>query len=132
MTEIHGSLREIHCLSCRRAYLAPNIPEGMPPRCECGGVLKPDTVLFGEQLPPDALERACTEAQTCGVLLVIGTSAVVYPAASLPHLARQHGAVIVEINIENAFPNPDYAIEETAGTAMARLLAAVKLVGGFR
>jgi NAD-dependent deacetylase len=132
VTEIHGSLREIHCLSCRRAYLAPNIPDGTPPRCECGGVLKPDTVLFGEQLPPDALARACTEVRTCGVLLVIGTSAVVYPAASLPHLARQHGAAIVEINIENAFPNPHYTIVEPAGTAMARLLAAIKQMGALR
>ena len=102
--EIHGSLREIICQQCGRTYLAPNIPEGNPPHCECGGVLKPDTVLFGEPLPPNALEAAYRESQTCRVMLVIGTSAVVYPAAHLPVMAKQKGAKIVEINLEHAFP----------------------------
>jgi NAD-dependent deacetylase len=70
----------------------------MPPRCECGGVLKPNTVLFGESLPPDALETAWREAGACRVMLVVGTSALVQPAASLPLLAREHGARVVEIN----------------------------------
>jgi NAD-dependent deacetylase len=118
VTEIHGSLREINCLSCGRQYLAPDIPAGDPPCCECGGVLKPNTVLFGEQLPPGALETAYREASTCKSMLVIGTSAVVQPAASLPSLAKQNGAVIIEINPEKAFPDADYYIAEKAGTAL--------------
>ena len=54
VVEIHGSLREIYCLQCRKEYIAPDIPKGNPPLCPCGGVLKPNTVLFGEHLPPDA------------------------------------------------------------------------------
>jgi NAD-dependent deacetylase len=128
--EIHGSLREIHCLSCGKAYTAPHVPEGDPPYCDCGGRLKPNTVLFGEQLPPQALEAAYAAAQTCRLMLVIGTSAVVYPAAYLPSLAKQHAATIVEINIEKAFPGADYVIIEKAATAVARLLEAVKVPGG--
>ena len=63
--EIHGSLRETYCLQCRHEYVAPNIPEGIPPYCQCGGVLKPNTVLFGESLPPEALDAAYSEAQAC-------------------------------------------------------------------
>jgi NAD-dependent deacetylase len=124
--EIHGSLREIICQQCGRTYLAPNIPEGNPPHCECGGVLKPATVLFGEPLPPKALEAAYRESQTCRVMLVIGTSAVVYPAAHLPVIAKQKGAKIVEINLEHAFTGADQVILEKAGTAMARILDAIK------
>lgn len=128
VVEIHGSLREIICQQCGKTYLAPNIPEGNPPHCECGGVLKPNTVLFGEQLPPEALEAAIRESSTCRVMLVIGTSAVVYPAAHLPAVAKQHGAKIVEINIERAFPDADHVILEKAGTAMARILDAINTI----
>jgi NAD-dependent deacetylase len=126
VVEIHGSLREIICQQCGRTYLAPDIPEGNPPRCGCGGVLKPNTVLFGEQLPSEAMEVAIRESSTCRVMLVIGTSAVVYPAAHLPAVAKQHGAIIVEINIERAFPDADHVVLEKAGTAMARILDAIK------
>lgn len=126
--EIHGSLREISCLQCGRQYLAPNVPAGSPPTCDCGGVLKPNTVLFGESLPPQALESASREAQTCKTMLVIGTSAVVYPAAALPSVARQHGAQIIEVNIERAFPDADIVILEKATVAMTRLLAEIRSI----
>jgi NAD-dependent deacetylase len=130
VTEIHGSLRETYCLQCGREFLAPHVPEGMPPYCECGGVLKPNTVLFGEQLPKAALETAYHQSATCKLMLVIGTSAVVQPAASLPVLARQEGAKIVEVNIERAFPAADYVIEEKAGTGLAKILEETKKIVG--
>lgn len=130
--EIHGSLREIYCLSCRRQYLAPHVPAETPPYCECGGILKPDTVLFGEALPPQALKMAYINAQTCRVMLVIGTSAVVYPAAQLPVVAKQSGAVVVEINIENAFAAADFFIREKAATAVPRLLATAETLTSDR
>jgi NAD-dependent deacetylase len=108
VVEIHGSLREIYCLQCGKEFLAPEIPNGMPPYCECGGVLKPNTVLF--------------------VMLLIGTSAVVYPAASLPSLAKQNGAKIIEINIEKSFPEADYFIEEKAGTALPKLVSEIESI----
>jgi NAD-dependent deacetylase len=126
VTEIHGSLREIFCVSCGREYRAPRIPEGMPPRCECGGVLKPNTVLFGEPLPAQALETAWREAGGSGVMLVIGTSAVVQPAASLPYIAKEHGAAVVEVNIERAFSNADYFLEGQAGTVLPALVSEVR------
>jgi NAD-dependent deacetylase len=124
--EIHGSLREITCLQCGKGYLAPHIPRGNPPACACGGVLKPDTVLFGEPLPPNALEAAYRESQTCRIMLVIGTSAVVYPAAYLPVMAKQKGAKIIEINPEHAFAGADVVILEKAASAMTRLLETIK------
>lgn len=127
--EIHGSLREIYCLNCRRLYTAPDVPEGTPPYCEsCGGVLKPNTVLFGEQLPPDALLNAQRESVMCRAMLVIGTSANVYPAAAMPDLARQNGAAIIEINIERAFPYVDYFLGEKAGRVLPKIVAEIKKI----
>ena len=128
VTEIHGSLREIYCLSCRKEYLAPDVPEGQPPYCDCGGVLKPNTVLFGEQLPEGALETAYHESATCKLMLVIGTSAVVQPAASLPVLAQQKGAKIVEVNIERAFFSADFVVAEKAGDGLSGILEEVKKI----
>ena len=128
VTEIHGSLREIYCLSCGQEFLAPQVPDGVPPFCECGGVLKPNTVLFGEQLPREALETAYQESFACKTMLVVGTSAVVQPAASLPSLAKQNGAIIIEVNPEKAFPTADYYLAEKAGTALAKIVEAVRRV----
>jgi NAD-dependent deacetylase len=128
VSEIHGSLREIYCLSCKKEYLAPDVPQGEPPYCGCGGVLKPNTVLFGEQLPVVALGKAQQESAICKIMLVIGTSAVVQPAASLPYLAKQKGAVVIEVNPEKAFPDADYYIEEKAATALAGIVEEVKAV----
>lgn len=119
--EIHGSLREIYCRDCNREYIAPEIPEGDVPRCSCGGVLKPNTVLFGEPLPEGALYNAQKESENCGSMLVIGTSATVYPAAQMPLTAGGQGAKIIEINIEKSFPNADLFICEKAGTALPEL-----------
>jgi NAD-dependent deacetylase len=126
VTEVHGSLREILCVRCSKQYRAPHIPDGTPPRCECGGVLKPNTVLFGESLPPDALETAWREASACRIMLVIGTSALVQPAASVPYVAKEHGATVVEVNIERAFSSADYFLEGKAGTVLPELVAEVR------
>ncbi len=128
VTEIHGSLRETYCLQCNKEYLAPGVPDGMPPYCECGGVLKPNTVLFGEQLPEGALEKAYQESATCKLMLVIGTSAVVQPAASLPAVAQQKGAKIVELNIEPAFPGADFVVEEKASVGLSGILEEVRKI----
>ena len=128
VTEIHGSLRETYCLQCGQEFLAPHVPKGMPPYCECGGVLKPNTVLFGEQLPKAALETAYHQSATCKLMLVIGTSAVVQPAASLPALAQQKGAKIVEVNIERAFAGADYVIKEKAAAGLANILEEVRRI----
>lgn len=119
--EIHGSLREIYCQACHREFIAPDIPEGDIPTCSCGGVLKPNTVLFGEQLPDGALQKAMEESVTCGSMLVIGTSSTVYPAAQLPEIAKSKGAIIIEVNIEKSFSNADIYLEENASKALPEI-----------
>ena len=126
--ELHGSLSEINCLKCDKVFRAPHIPEGVPPYCSCGGTLKPNTVLFGEQLPQQALEDAYSVSKNCRVMLVIGTSAVVYPAAYLPSLASQHGAKVIEINIERAFADADYVLTGKAGVVLPRLLEEIRVL----
>lgn len=121
--EIHGSLREIFCMSCGKQFTAPDVPAGDVPRCECGGVLKPNTVLFGEGLPPDVLSEAEEYACTCDVMLLIGTSAMVYPAAYLPVMAKRNGATVIEINLENSFSDSDIVIEEKSGIALPMIEA---------
>ncbi|MFQ6100108.1 MAG: NAD-dependent deacetylase [Anaerolineae bacterium] len=98
--ELHGNLWRVRCTGCgkvsedRRAPL----PE-IPPRCpECAGLLRPDVVWFGESLPQEVLEAAWAAAARCWLMLVIGTSAVVQPAASLPLVALRNGAHLVEVN----------------------------------
>jgi NAD-dependent deacetylase len=89
-----------------------------------------NTVLFGEQLPKAALETAYHQSATCKLMRVIGTSAVVQPAASLPALARQEGAKIVEVNIERAFPGADFVVEQKAGVGLSVILEEIKKIAG--
>ena len=99
--EYHGNPRELVCLSCWTRYPSMRkIEEGIPPRCACGEILKPDIVFFGEPIPWPAQEQAEEEGRTCGVLLVIGTSAQVSPACDIPRIAKEQGARIIEINPE--------------------------------
>lgn len=128
VVEIHGSLREIYCLTCGKEYRAPHVPYGIPPCCSCGGVLKPNTLLFGEQLPLEALTKAQEVSARCKAMLLVGTSAVVQPAASLPFMAKQNGAQIIEINIEKAFPDANYFMMEKAGTVIPKIVAEIKII----
>jgi len=104
--EFHGNNRWLVCQKCRGRYPSTEIViDLLPPLCACGGVLKPDIVLFGEMIPRDALYRSCLEANNCSVVIVIGTSAVVEPAASIPRIASKAGAKIIEINPEKEMPS---------------------------
>jgi NAD-dependent deacetylase len=96
--ELHGRLDMARCTKC--VYQVQGLHDlGEDPRCpECAARLRPGVVWFGESLPPGAIERAFERARTCDVLLVIGTSGVVQPAASLALLARRSGAKVIEIN----------------------------------
>ncbi len=99
--EFHGTGETLTCLSCGKRFRVEEIDLGrIPPRCECGGVLKPDIVFFGESIPPDALEESFDLARRCDVVLVVGTSAQVYPAAQIPQTAKAHGAKVIEVNLE--------------------------------
>ena len=125
--EFHGSAGELICLSCWNRYSSrEKIRDGIPPRCECGRILKTHLVLFGEPIPWKAQEDAESEAETCSVLLVIGTSAQVTPACDIPRLSKKKGAAIIEINPEETpLTNSvaDLHIREKAGDAVTLLLS---------
>ncbi len=108
--ELHGNLRTASCLEgCGAASVPMNseLFREIPPRCgECGGILRPDVVLFGENLPEQPLKRAFRLADSCDLMVVVGTSMVVYPAAALPMIALRGGADIIEINTEETSLSP--------------------------
>ena len=97
--ELHGNIWRARCTDCFSTYDMSQGPR--PEAClECGERLRPDVVLFGEFLPPGAFELACQRATGCELCFVIGTSALVYPAAGLPEIAKAAGAYICEVNPE--------------------------------
>jgi NAD-dependent deacetylase len=129
VVELHGNIERNYCVSCGTA--ASNelvLRAGGVPRCErCGGTIRPDVVWFGEMLPEDQWNLAVRAAESSDVFFSIGTSAVVYPAASLPLLAKQRGALLVEINPE---PTPvtervDEFLQGQAGTILPELVSAL-------
>ena len=102
--ELHGTMHRFACLQRRhRGYTLDDLSdqEARPPRCpECGELIRPDVVWFGEALPEDELRRAESLSSTCDAMLVVGTSGVVFPAASLPLYALEAGAVVVDVDPE--------------------------------
>ncbi|MFI9328036.1 SIR2 family NAD-dependent protein deacylase [Kitasatospora sp. NPDC052868] len=128
--ELHGTAREVQCVGCGvrsgMAQALERVAEGEPdPACrECGGVLKPCTVMFGEALDPVVLERADAIAKACDLFVAVGTSLQVYPVAALPQIARESGARLVVVNGE---PTPfdevaDEVIREPISTALPALV----------
>ncbi len=98
--EYHGNGSTLSCLSCGSVYNAKEKRGVYPPKCSCGAILKPDVVMFGEAIPFEALNRSYELASKAGALIVIGTSALVSPANTIPSIAKRNGAVIIEINKE--------------------------------
>ncbi|MBN1150766.1 NAD-dependent deacylase [candidate division WOR-3 bacterium] len=100
--EFHGNSKKLLCLDCSKTYDISEVCfEKLPPRCkECGGVLKPDFVFFGEPIPDIALKQSYFEAQESEVFFVIGTSGEIMPASYFPYTAKNQGAKIVELNVE--------------------------------
>jgi len=123
--ELHGNIWRMRCTREGTTYVDRSTQlSQLPPLCaNCGSLLRPDVVWFGEQLPAEALEAAFAAAATCDVMLVVGTSAVVQPAATLPLIARENGAALVEVNPQ-ATPLSEYAdmiVRQPAAQALPRL-----------
>jgi NAD-dependent deacetylase len=97
--EFHGNCETLVCLSCDQCVGADETEEGITPKCSCGTILKPNVVFFGEQIPSGALQEAYALVSSCHVLLVVGTSAEVTPANTIPYTAKMAKAKIVEINL---------------------------------
>ncbi len=102
--EFHGNSRELICLNCHKIYLVKEINlNELPPLCPiCGSVLKPNFVFFGEPIPETAWLASIRESKTADVFLLIGTTGEVLPASTIPHLAKENGAKIIEINITHS------------------------------
>lgn len=117
VSELHGNIMKSRCSGCGHECDAgaEDWREGLP-YCSCGALYRPGVVWFGEMLPAAALHRAFAAAESCQVFFAIGTSSVVYPAAALPQVAREHGAYVVEINSEPT-PLTQYASELLQGRA---------------
>jgi NAD-dependent deacetylase len=125
--EFHGNFAWQRCTICNRRCTTRSVDMSrLPPHCRCGGILRPECVFFGEPIPPEPLFRSQAAAEQCDVMLVIGTSAYVQPAADIPIISKQSGARVIEINPE---PTPlthhvsDYLIKGSAGEVTKRIMA---------
>ncbi|MBN1479019.1 NAD-dependent deacylase [candidate division KSB1 bacterium] len=124
--ELHGSILRNRCNECGR--LIENIKLDELPRCDCGGLVRPDVVWFGEMLPIDILDMSYAAAQEADVYFSIGTSAAVYPAAYLPIEAKNNGAFVIEINLDTTTISNyvDVSYRGKAGEILPELWNAVK------
>lgn len=120
MIKLHGDIWTLRCLQCGRERVDRRELEDLPPRCDCGGMLRPGVVWFGEALPAGSLERATAAVHAADVLIVAGTSAQVYPAAGLIPLA----AAVIEINPEpTAFSDEvTFSLRGTSAGILPQLL----------
>jgi len=127
--EYHGNSSTLSCLWCGKRYGTDEKRDEVPPRCECKKILKPDVIFFGEAIPQDAMNRSFRLASSAQALMVIGTSAVVSPVNTIPSIAKQNGAKIIEINKERTHLTDsmtDIFLEGSAGLIVSDLVAAVK------
>ena len=129
ITELHGNLWRVRCMEEGRIFDFEEVPlKDIPPRCPCGALIRPDVVWFGEAMPVNEVSKAFSLAETCDTMLVVGTSAVVYPAAQLPFTAKSSGASIIEVNLE---PTPVSSVADAsffgrAGEVLPRLWQAIE------
>ena len=130
--EYHGNAKHLVCLNCSARYAASEfeISEKRIPHCEsCGKILKPSVIFFGENIPEHALVESHRFAEKADVVLVIGTSAIVYPAISIPKIAKKRGACIIEFNIEETDltgSDTDIFILGPAGQTLPELVKLIK------
>ena len=132
--ELHGNMRWIRCLDCGERHPLEEVlrrnrgSEELPVCGNCAGILKPDVIFFGEALPEETLQEATRRASRCDLLIVVGSSLVVYPAAYMPLYAKQMGAglVIVNLGATSADNIADVVIHAAAGQTMGRILTEVK------
>lgn len=127
--EYHGNSSTLSCMICKKSYSAEQKRGEHIPRCECGKILRPDVVFFGEAIPEEALYKSFKLADSAEVLIVVGTSAVVSPANSIPGIAKRNGAKVIEINKERTHLTgslTDIFLQGEAGEIIERLLTVIK------
>ena len=123
--EFHGTIHQMHCIACGRKYKTEEVSlDELPPKCFCGGVLKPDFVFYGEGINPAVYTASQELAEEADVMLVVGTAGQVMPACSLPLLAKQFGATIIEVNtLPSAYTDgvSDFFFQEKATEFFSKL-----------
>jgi NAD-dependent deacetylase len=123
--ELHGGIHRARCIDCGFIADIRELPaDERPPVCVgCEGMMRPDVVLFGEMMPMVPLERAMAAAATCDACLLVGTTAVVYPANTLPEIAKRNGAKVIEVNPETTVATGacDISIRGKAGEVLPQL-----------
>ncbi len=126
--ELHGNIERNYCINCRTFYNDDLPFEEKVPKCKCGGLIRPDIVWFGEMLPEKEFTSDEKAISGCNIFFIVGTSAVVYPAASLIYAAKDYGAFIIEINIEktNASRIADQSFFGKAGDILPEILNLIK------
>lgn len=125
VVELHGNIAQNLCFAERTPVAEAAPGDSVPPRCpRCGAFLRPGVVWFGEGLPPAALRRAESAAESCDVVLSIGTSSLVHPAAGLPLTAKRRGAYLVEVNptATPLTPHADLVLAGPAGQVLPELV----------
>ncbi|MFH0728233.1 MAG: NAD-dependent deacylase [Pseudomonadota bacterium] len=131
--EFHGNFAWHRCMSCGNRLETHDLDLSvLPPRCRCGGIFRPECIFFGELIPRNALERSHRLAMQCDVILVVGTSASVQPAAMIPEMAKSAGAKVIEINPERTPLTgriTDVFLQGSAGEMMTALVSALKAIG---
>ncbi len=134
LAEIHGNVTLIRCIQCGHRFPREEIPlRDLPPRCpDCSGILKSDTVSFGEPIPADVLARCFEETERCDCMLVVGTSATVYPAAQFPMDVHQRGGRLIEINLYESELTPycSPSLRGSCATVLPRLVSRVTQLRG--
>lgn len=120
--ELHGSVHRNYCMRCHKPYSVEEIAQGQGvPHCTCGGIIKPDVVLYEESLDQHTLDRSLQAIQNADVLIIGGTSLVVYPAASLIHYYRGHKLVLVNKTETPADSKADLVIHGAIGEIFSQL-----------
>ena len=130
--EFHGNIRHLHCLKCQARYRWDDMKEGpIPPHCSCGYVLKPEVPLFGDQVNLEAASASEVLAVNAQVMLVACTHGDIAPVNRIPLVAKEHGAVIVEVNKETSLYTDritDYFLQGSAGEVLPALVQEVETI----
>jgi len=129
--EYHGNISTLTCLGCGKKFKRADLPDEFPPRCICLAkqILKPDVIFFGEAIPQEEMNKSFQLASQAQALIVAGTSAVVSPANTIPSIAKQNGAKLIEINKERTHLTgtiTDIFLQGDAGMIMPAFLEATK------
>jgi NAD-dependent protein deacetylase/lipoamidase len=130
--ELHGNTRRIRCLSCREIFPVTDIQRRLAagdtaPQCDCGGLLKPDTISFGQAMPAAEVEKAAVLSRQSDFFMVVGSTLVVQPAVQMPFFAKNNGAFLAIINLSETPCDDmcDVLIREKAGPVLQEIVAAV-------